>query len=197
MNYIVTGIGKSQDAIFKELLNRKFAVKKIDYSEVTDNSEDLFFVIYDGPKLNICKEFLNSHAINAIPIFVDIDRIMIPGLFKNGEESKRICIDCALSRMQEYYFPAKMHELIISLEDEFSDLYFLPEEISIFCNYLITYINSNLNNQIANFSFDYYKMIFKEISGYTNCPNCDNYDVNIEEMRTSLEGGKRYVSTNK
>lgn len=43
MNYIVTGIGKSQDAIFKELLNRKFAVKKIDYSEVTDNSEDLFF----------------------------------------------------------------------------------------------------------------------------------------------------------
>ena len=33
-------------------------------------------------------------------------------------------------------------------------------------------------------------MIFKEISGYTNCPNCDNYDVNIEEMRTSLEGGK-------
>ena len=49
---------------------------------------------------------------------------MIPGLFKNGEESKRICIDCALSRMQEYYFPAKMHELIISLEDEFSDLYF-------------------------------------------------------------------------
>lgn len=42
MNYIVTGIGKSQDAIFKELLNRKFAVKKIDYSEVTDNSEDLF-----------------------------------------------------------------------------------------------------------------------------------------------------------
>jgi len=198
MNYIVTGIGKSQNAIFKELLNRQFTVKQVNYSEFSVKDEDLVFVIYDGPKLNKCREFLNSHAANVIPIFVDIDRIMIPGLFKNDEESKRICVECALSRMQEYYFPAKMHELIISLEDEFSDLYFLPEEISIFCDYLITYINdSNFNNQIANFSFDYYKMIFKEISGYTNCPNCDKYDVNIEEMRTSLEGGKRYVSTNK
>lgn len=197
MNYIITGIGKSQNAIFIELLSRQLPVKQVNYSKIETNDEDLVLVIYDGPQINKCREFINSHAVNVIPIFVDIDRIMIPGFF-NQKEPKRICGECALVRMKEYYFPTKMHEVIISQENEFPDIYFISEEISLFCDHLITYINdASICDNIANFSFDYYNMIFKEISGYTNCPNCDFNDVNIEEMRSSLEGGKRYVSTNK
>ncbi|MGE7917635.1 hypothetical protein ACQKM9_01650 [Viridibacillus sp. NPDC093762] len=196
MNYVITGIGKSQHAIFDELTLRQLTVKQVNYFEFAAKSEDLVFVIYDGLQIKECMRFLTKHTINAIPIFVDIDRIMIPGYFKQQEEVERVCGQCALARMQEYYFSAKMHEVIMSQENEFSDIFFLPEEISLFCDHLKAYINdSDIHHYIANFSFEYYSMIFKEISGYTNCPHCDHHDSSLADMRNSLEGGKTHVTT--
>lgn len=196
MNYIISGIGISQHTIFEELKRTKLNVKQVEYSQFTAQNDDLALIIYDGIQINQCTEFLSKHSIDVIPIFVDIDRIMIPGYFKRQEEENIVCWECALARMKEYFFHSKMYEVLISNDNVFPKIYFLPEEIAIFCEQLKAFIeNPSFHHSIANFSFDYLSMVFREISGYTNCPNCDRHDSGLEELIHFMEGRRKYVTS--
>ncbi|MFL0584950.1 hypothetical protein ACH0B6_20565 [Solibacillus silvestris] len=193
MEIAITGIGNMKDLIFEELSTRRLPIKAREYQSLNE-FDGLTLLVYDGLQINEALKYVQKNKLNVIPVFVELDRVLIAGKFNSEGDEGVICPQCGISRLKEYFAPAKMHQTVMEQSHCFERNYFLKEEMMALCDQIINYIeNDSLNKNIGSFSLDYYTTIFKEISGYTNCDICDNRDSKIEELIFAVKGANKNV----
>ncbi|AAP11990.1 MULTISPECIES: hypothetical protein [Bacillus] len=199
MNYFLSGIGTAKSSLHQQFRKKNFQVRPVNYFEISDlPKESILFLVYDGLYI---EEFLSSvKAVNCnvIPIFFDVDTVIIPGVHKPEYQKGEICIECSIARLKEYYFNSTMYEKLFMKKDYSLVENVLEVEFSIFAqSFISAFKETGFVGQNSIYSFDYYTFKNKQILGYTKCKKCDFHDYSSDEMINQLNEVLDCVAINK
>jgi hypothetical protein len=178
----ITGIGSSKNSIYSAVKKMGYEAELVSYPVEHQLNNELLLMVYDGLYIEEFNERSKDIQGNIIPIFVDVDKIIVLGQKKKTYEEDEVCLSCVLERYKSS-FTSNMHKSLFAMKSFAVVDYVLPEEFDIFIYQLMEKIKRNeVVGNILNYFYKYSALFSRKVPGYTRCQDCDQNDYNNQEL---------------